>query len=894
MVIMTPFKSSKYNAGLSSGGGSGNVGINADNDLLGIRNLTATQKITAGTLQTGKIKGTGDITIAEGTDLSFIFGNAKVGWTGNSAGFVGFSHKDQDGLTEAALQQTPTGTTIVNASSGQNLWLGIAGVPKFAIAPNGLVGINNLSPAKTLDVGGEIKASGNLSSANIETTTGLITGPASMTIDPAVVGNNTGLLIVKGNLQVEGTTTTINSTTVSITDKKVELAADATSASEAHGAGFEVFGSKTFTYESGDKFVSSVKVEAPTLSATSNLLVGSSSLTSGLIDTLGAAAGTVVASKAVIASASKDITGFNNITSDGTILAAVDTDKTHKLGFAAIGDTGFDGQAGFGHTALLGDTDGFALLQTTTGATILHSHAGQKINFRVGTSGINSMTCLDNGSVQVGPAATAIAGSMLDVKGRIYADRISCSAGQDISSEFGMAVIGHMPPKVGSSLVCDGDAVFAHKDYANCLEYCIKQRPDGRTIVNAANGRPIQFRCNNATFLTIKSNGCLGINLADPSTRLAIDGDLSLSGFVDAGRGKDILHTMGKLGVGKVAFNGWAGVANVEAANTTDYALIQSPTGVTILNGAADKQIEFKLGDGLKMKLASNGFFGIGRATPTAKLDVNGNIFGSSIIVVNTGGSGINILGTTATGDILDNGTMVVAHSTLRTAATSYGLKQTAAGSTTLNAATGQTIALAIGGASKLHMDTNGKVGIGLTNPSEELDVAGDIKASGTITASDDRLKHNETTITNGLSVIRQLNPMVYDKTKEFLVGDYNGTINIPHRKEAGFIAQEVKLINEVSFAVRGGDYIDENGNNVESTYGVNYNDLYAYNVAATKELDTQVSALQQSVGLKASSAEVLQLEINTGIDRNADRADHNALLNRVAALEARLLAAGL
>jgi len=60
---------------------------------------------------------------------------------------------------------------------------------------------------------------------------------------------------ITGNLEVLGTITTINSTTVSIGDKNIELAKDATSASQADGGGLTVKGpatAATLTYSSGD------------------------------------------------------------------------------------------------------------------------------------------------------------------------------------------------------------------------------------------------------------------------------------------------------------------------------------------------------------------------------------------------------------------------------------------------------------------------------------------------------------------------------------------------------------------------------------------------------------------------------------------------------------------
>ena len=56
------------------------------------------------------------------------------------------------------------------------------------------------------------------------TLTGALKGPASFTIDPATVGDNTGTVVIAGDLQVDGTTTTVNSTTLTVDDKNIELA----------------------------------------------------------------------------------------------------------------------------------------------------------------------------------------------------------------------------------------------------------------------------------------------------------------------------------------------------------------------------------------------------------------------------------------------------------------------------------------------------------------------------------------------------------------------------------------------------------------------------------------------------------------------------------------------
>lgn len=82
---------------------------------------------------------------------------------------------------------------------------------------------------------------GTINSGNI-TTTGYIAGPATLVIDPAGVGDNTGKVVIAGNLQVDGVQTTINSTALSINDKNIILADSAADSSAANGAGITVTG----------------------------------------------------------------------------------------------------------------------------------------------------------------------------------------------------------------------------------------------------------------------------------------------------------------------------------------------------------------------------------------------------------------------------------------------------------------------------------------------------------------------------------------------------------------------------------------------------------------------------------------------------------------------------
>ena len=74
------------------------------------------------------------------------------------------------------------------------------------------------------------------------TLTGYLAGPASFVIDPAAVGDDTGTVVIAGNLQVDGLQTTINSTTVSIDDLNFSIATDAADSAAANGAGITIGG----------------------------------------------------------------------------------------------------------------------------------------------------------------------------------------------------------------------------------------------------------------------------------------------------------------------------------------------------------------------------------------------------------------------------------------------------------------------------------------------------------------------------------------------------------------------------------------------------------------------------------------------------------------------------
>ena len=100
---------------------------------------------------------------------------------------------------------------------------------------------------------------------------------------------------------------------------------------------------------------------------------------------------------------------------------------------------------------------------------------------------------------------------------------------------------------------------------------------------------------------------------------------------------------------------------------------------------------------------------------------------------------------------------------------------------------------------------------------------------------SDDRIKHNQVDITNGLDIIMQLKPQIYNKTNEILDDDFNGNLDdlgILYFKEVGFIAQEVYEIDELKHIVQPGDE--------KTKWTMEYNTIIPYNTVNNKRIKSR------------------------------------------------------
>ncbi len=198
----------------------------------------------------------------DGTDYSWItnsgagiiLSDISVGVEGTAAGDGGITY---DNITGVFTYIPPvlsgiTGNTDDITEGTTNLYYTDARVEA--------VSINEVVEDTTPQLGGDldlnskdITGTGNINITGNVTVDGYLAGPANFVIDPAGVGDNTGKVVIAGDLQVDGTTTTINSTTLDVDDLNITVAKGSATAAAANGAGLTVDGaSATLTYTNAD------------------------------------------------------------------------------------------------------------------------------------------------------------------------------------------------------------------------------------------------------------------------------------------------------------------------------------------------------------------------------------------------------------------------------------------------------------------------------------------------------------------------------------------------------------------------------------------------------------------------------------------------------------------
>lgn len=195
-----------------------------------------------------------DLTLAGGTGItSSIVGGTTVTFTLDdttvSAGSYGSSSAVPTFTVDAQGRLTAAGTASISTTLNT---AGNSGTGSVALATQSLTvsgGTNLTSVAAnqgiTVNLDGDVLGLTSLTVDNLKldgNTLSSTDGSNTLYIDPAPEDSDGGNLIVRGNLQVQGTQTIINSNTLSVNDKNIVLADSAANGTAADGAGITVGG----------------------------------------------------------------------------------------------------------------------------------------------------------------------------------------------------------------------------------------------------------------------------------------------------------------------------------------------------------------------------------------------------------------------------------------------------------------------------------------------------------------------------------------------------------------------------------------------------------------------------------------------------------------------------
>jgi hypothetical protein len=241
---------------------SSNIVVTADADQNLVLQTSGSGDLELDPTGTGVIQIKGTLQIQDGTNITNSAGN-NISFSNNISVDAVTSRSTNTALTlsgNGTGNVTVSDDLVVNGTLDANGNIDASGYTVIASSVNS----SGIVTATSFYTGAE--------GSSIRVTSNTISGPSTLTIDPAAVGDDTGKVVIKGDLQVDGTTTTINSTTLTVDDKNITLASGAADSSAADGSGITIDGaSATLTYAStGDKWVFNKDVEASNFNSTSD------------------------------------------------------------------------------------------------------------------------------------------------------------------------------------------------------------------------------------------------------------------------------------------------------------------------------------------------------------------------------------------------------------------------------------------------------------------------------------------------------------------------------------------------------------------------------------------------------------------------------------------------
>jgi hypothetical protein len=160
--------------------------------------------------------------------------------TGNVTGNYIFGNGSQ--LTGIDATSIQSGTSNVKVTtSGGNIAVSVGGTSNVVVWASTGTYTTGLSSVTGNITGGNLTTGGAVTNGNITITgANIVSSGPTLYIDPNGTGGTDGNVIITGNLTVQGTTTTINSNTVTTNDLIINVANNAATSSAANGSGLGV------------------------------------------------------------------------------------------------------------------------------------------------------------------------------------------------------------------------------------------------------------------------------------------------------------------------------------------------------------------------------------------------------------------------------------------------------------------------------------------------------------------------------------------------------------------------------------------------------------------------------------------------------------------------------
>ena len=560
------------------------VGIGTTNPtskLTVVGDVLVSGVITATTFSGNINAGVGTITTLSGTTATYTTGNITTlnstnGYinTGIVTTLSGTSATYTTGnITTLNSTNGYINTGIITTLSGTNLNYSGIGTIATLSSTNGT--ITNLTNTN-INASGIITASQfstGASGVGVNINTNTISGPATIIIDPAAVGDNTGAVRIKGDFYVDGTQTYINSTTLEIADYQIGIGTTASSDLLLDGAGIGIGSTgsrKTFTWDYANSALKSSEnlnlASGKTYKINGTDVLSSNTLGSGVVNSSLTSVGTL---------ANLNVSGVSTLptlnSTNATITNLTGTAVTYTTGNITT-LSGTTATYTTGNITTLNSTNGYintGIVTTLSGTTATYT-----------TGNITTLNST-NGYINTG-IVTTLSGTNLNYSGISTLGTIQISSGIVTATSGVVTYYG------------DGSHLFGVNAF-NVINQDITSSPVYPTF--ASNVGVSSVGISSAKLVFVPASGSLGIGTTNPTSTLDVIGDgrftgvvtaTTFSGNINAGvgtittlSGTSATYTTGNFTNGYIN----TGIVTTLSGTNLNYSGISTISGVQISSG---------------------------------------------------------------------------------------------------------------------------------------------------------------------------------------------------------------------------------------------------------------------------------------------------------------------